>query len=90
MFNSQYHVFPPTLDSLMMLYFTLVRSKLEYASVEGNSITATGANKLDRLQRKLSALSCSRLKNDIVIIFFRKVKFQTPHTRRRHSDALPF
>jgi hypothetical protein len=39
-----------------MLYFTLVRSKLEYAYVVWNSITTTDANKLERIQQKFAAL----------------------------------
>jgi hypothetical protein len=43
-----------------MLYFTLVRSKLEYASFVLNSITTSEANKLDRIQQDFAALCYNR------------------------------
>jgi hypothetical protein len=49
-----------TLVSLLMLCFTLVRSKLEYTSVAWNSLTITDSNKLQRIQRKFAALCHSR------------------------------
>jgi hypothetical protein len=40
-----------TTDSLLMLYFALVRSELKYAPVAWNSVTFTDSNKLERVQR---------------------------------------
>jgi hypothetical protein len=49
-----------SLDCLRMLYFTLVRSKLEYASVVRNSITSTDANKLQSIQQKFVSVCFGR------------------------------
>jgi hypothetical protein len=42
------------------LYFILIISKLEYASVFWNSITSTDAKKLERIQQRFSALCFNR------------------------------
>jgi hypothetical protein len=42
-----------SLECLYVLYFTLVRPRLEYASVVWNSVTSIDANKLERIQQKL-------------------------------------
>jgi hypothetical protein len=49
-----------TLDSLLVLYSTPLRSKTEYASVVWNSITVTDSSKLKRIQRKFVALCYTR------------------------------
>jgi hypothetical protein len=41
-------------DCFSVLYITLVRPRLEYASVVWNSITSTDANKLERIQQKFT------------------------------------
>jgi hypothetical protein len=78
-----------TLDSLLALYITPVRSKIEYASVVWNSITNTDSAKLKRFQRKFVALCYTRFFNiykyeDILVT----LNFLTLHLRRRHLDAL--
>jgi hypothetical protein len=45
-----------TLECMLLLYFVLVKSKVEYASVVWNSITSADANKLERIQKKFTAL----------------------------------
>jgi hypothetical protein len=50
-----------SLEYLDILYFILLRSKLEYASVVSNSVTSADANQLDLIQQKFVALcfNCS-------------------------------
>jgi hypothetical protein len=80
-----------TTDSLLMLYFALVRFKVENASVALISVTITDANKLERVQRKFAALCQKRFFQDVEYHYdniFGKLNLQTLHIRRRHFDEL--
>jgi hypothetical protein len=48
------------IDSLLLLYFTLVKSKIEYVWLVWNNIATTDANKLERVQQKFAAPYFSR------------------------------
>jgi hypothetical protein len=49
-----------SIDSLLLLYFTLVKSRFDHASVTGNILTCTDASQLGLIQRKFLALCLGR------------------------------
>jgi hypothetical protein len=81
-----------SLDCMHKLYIALIRSKVEYASVVWNSITSTGASKLERIQRRFAALCLIDFSLTFITVLFalEQLKLHTLRMRRQHLDALFF
>jgi hypothetical protein len=81
------------LECLYVLYFTLIRSKLEYASVVWNSITSTNAKELERIQQKFASVCVSlpfpRVPYSCTFAL-EKSSLHSLLKRRHHLDALFF
>jgi hypothetical protein len=77
-----------------MLHFTLVRSRLEYASVVWNSITSTDANKLECIQQNFaSSLSIAFIFLHVPHSYtfaFEKLSLVYPLLKRRHHIDVLF
>jgi hypothetical protein len=81
-----------TTDSLLMLYFALVRSKLQYASVAWNYVTITDSNKLERVRRKFAAL-CQKIFCQDVVYSYQydaAVNNLTATVRKAINLAIPY
>jgi hypothetical protein len=79
------------LRGMFVLYFTSVRSKLEYASEVWNSITSTDANKLEPIQQKFASVCFYRFLPHVPYIYtndLAKLNLQT--SRKRRQDLMHF
>jgi hypothetical protein len=80
-----------SLENMLILYITLITSKLDYASVAWNSIMSTDANKLERIKQRFAALCFNRFFLDVHYGYslpLKELKLHTLHMRRHHLDAL--
>jgi hypothetical protein len=81
-----------SLDSLLVLYVSLGRSKLEYACIAWNNLTITDSNKNESIQNKFAHLFYPRFYQfdsprhyDVIL---ERLVLRTLHSRQRHLDAL--
>jgi hypothetical protein len=82
-----------SLDSLYVLYFTLIRSKLEYASVVRNSITSTDVSKPEPIPQKFASVCFYCLSPHVPYshtFALDKLSLYSLRKRRHHLDALFF
>jgi hypothetical protein len=81
-----------SLDSLMMLYSSPLRSKLEHASLVWNSLTTTDFSKLERIQEKFATLYYNRIFKNLNAYkhnwVLDKLKLNILQERRRNFDVL--
>ena len=79
------------LDSLLILYLTMVRPKLEYASTVWNSIMSTNAKKLEHIHWKFVALCQYRFftrDHGTYKDFLKFLNLYTLHNRRLYLDVI--
>ncbi|PNF31076.1 hypothetical protein B7P43_G16967 [Cryptotermes secundus] len=80
-----------SLECMLSLYTTFVRSKLEYASVVWKSIMSTDANKLERIQQRFAALCLNPFFPQVHYCYslaLEELKLHTLRNRRHRLDDL--
>jgi hypothetical protein len=80
-----------SLECMLRLYITLVRAKLEYASIVWNSIMSTDANNLEHIQQRFVALCFNCFIPEVHYCYslaLEELKLHTLCKRRHHLSAL--
>jgi hypothetical protein len=90
--NTNFNLFLIYLDSLLIMHLTLIRHKLEYASIVWNSVVYTDARKLEHIQKFIVLCQNHFFNHDHVtyMIFLKFLNLHSLHNISFNLDALFF